>query len=266
VQEKAKAQAELQVAHDELEERVKERTAQLKFQITARKESEVQFKAVLTERTRLAQEIHDTLEQTLTGIALQLDITSKQFEPEPEKAKHHLELASDLVAQSQADVRRSVWDLRSRALEQFDLPGALVTSGKQLIDGTNIHFEVNAKGRVRPLPETVEENLLRIAQEALTNVIKHSEATRAEIELDYGPQTVSMQIKDNGRGFQPEKRVGPSEGHFGLLGISERAKRLGTEAIFESTPGGGTTLRVRVAIDREFPELKEFEPAEKNLA
>ena len=259
IQEKEKAQSELQLAHDQLEERIKERTAQLKFQITARKESELQFKATLTERTRLAQEIHDTLEQTLTGIALQLDMTSRLFPSRPTDANHHLELASGLVAQSQAEVRRSVWDLRSRALEQFDLPGALVTSGKQLIDGTNIQFEVTTKGRVRPLPETVEENLLRIAQEALTNVIKHSEATAASIELDYGPRTVAMDIKDNGRGFESDNCPGPGEGHFGLLGISERAKRLGANAVWESKPGSGTTLRLQVAIDQQFPELQPNE-------
>ena len=100
---------------------------------------------------------------------------------------------------------------------------------------------------------------MRIAQEALTNVIKHSEATTAAIELDYGPQTVAMQVKDNGRGFEADKCAGPDEGHFGLLGISERAKRLGTEAIFESKPGLGTTLRVQVAIDQAIPEKQPNE-------
>jgi signal transduction histidine kinase len=214
-----KAQLELQDAHDQLEERVKERTAQLKFQITARKESELQFKATLRERTRLAQELHDTVEQTLTGIALQLDTTSKLFQAKPEGANHHLEVARNLVSQSQVDVRRSVWDLRSRALEQFDLPGALSNSGKMQVDGTNIDLEVSANGRVRPLSETVEENLLRIAQESLTNVIKHSGATSVKIELDYGPQSVVLQISDNGHGFEQDKTVGPGEGHFGLLGI-----------------------------------------------
>ncbi|PWU13193.1 MAG: hypothetical protein C5B50_19730 [Verrucomicrobia bacterium] len=251
VREKEKAQGELQLAHDQLEERVKERTAQLKFQITARKEAEVEFKAVLAERTRLAQEIHDTLEQSLMGIGLQLDMTSKLFPTDVKSANHHLDLAADMVAQSQVEVRRSVWDLRSRALEQFDLPGALVASGKQLTDGTDIHFEVNTKGRVRPLPETIEENLLRIAQEAMANVIKHSEATSASIELDYGPQTVLMEIRDNGKGFDLGNCNGAGDGHFGLVGISERAKRLGTEAVFDSKPGEGTTLRLRVTIDQE---------------
>ena len=149
------------------------------------------------------------------------------------------------------DVRQSVWDLRSRALEQFDLPGALSTSGKQLTDGTNIQLEVSAKGRVRPLSETIEENLLRIAQEALTNVIKHSGATKATIDLDYGPQNVTLEIKDNGRGFEREKSAGPGEGHFGLLGISERAKRLGGEVAITSELGRGTTIRVVVPIEQD---------------
>ncbi len=253
IRDREQAQFELQEAHDQLEERVRERTAQLKFQITARKESELQFKATLRERTRLAQELHDTVEQTLTGIALQLDTTSKLFQAKPDGASRHLELARNLVSQSQVDVRRSVWDLRSRALEEFDLPGALSTGGKMLVDGTNIDLEVSAKGRVRPLSETVEENLLRIAQESLTNVIKHSGATIVKIELDYGPQSVALQITDNGHGFDQEKTVGPGEGHFGLLGISERAKRLGAELSVKSEPGQGTTIRVQVPIEQNTP-------------
>jgi signal transduction histidine kinase len=249
--EKEKAQTELQQAHDLLEERVKERTAQLKFQITARKESELQFKAVLSERTRLAQELHDTLEQTLTGIGLQLDTTSKLFQGRPEVANHHLGLARELVTQSQVDVRRSIWDLRSRALEQFDLPGAMVTSSKQLADGANIQIEVTAHGRMRPLPETVEENLLRIAQEAMTNIIKHSHATNATVELDYGAKNVVLRIKDDGRGFRQDQCPGPGNGHFGLLGISERVKRLGAELSIQSEPENGTLITVHVALEPE---------------
>ena len=119
VREKETAQMELQQAHDQLEERVKERTAQLKVEMTARKESELQFRAVLTERTRLAQELHDTLEQTLTGIALQQDLVANQFAKNPDSATHHLKLARSLMRQSQVDLHRSVWGLRSRADEQF---------------------------------------------------------------------------------------------------------------------------------------------------
>jgi signal transduction histidine kinase len=249
IREKETAQHELQQAHDLLEERVKERTEQLKFQITARKESEVQFKAVLSERTRLAQELHDTLEQTLTGIALQLDTASKLFRAKPDTANHHLELARDFVGQGQVDVHRSVWDLRSRVLEEFDLPGALEASGKQLTNGSELSFEVITKGRVRPLPDTLEENLLRIAQEAMTNVVKHSQATTAQIELDYGPQNILLRIKDNGCGFEQTQCAGATNGHFGLLGISERAKRLGAELKIDSAAGKGTLVEVRVALE-----------------
>ncbi|HWF18853.1 MAG TPA: histidine kinase [Verrucomicrobiae bacterium] len=246
IREKEEAQAELQDAHDQLEMRVKERTEQLKIQIAGRKESEIQFKGVLAERTRLAQELHDTLEQTLASIALQFDTCAKLFRKDADMAGYHLELGRNILAQSQVDLRRSVWDLRSRALEQFSLRGALATSSKQITDGTGIKLQVHTTGVVRPLPEIIEENLLRIAQEALTNTIKHSRAERAEMNLDYGPQSVSLQIADDGCGFAVGDHAGPREGHFGLLGISERVQRIGGKLAINSNAGSGTVIRVEV--------------------
>ncbi len=254
IRDRETAQLALQQAHDQLEERVKERTAQLKFQITARKESELQFKAILKERTRLAQELHDTVEQTLTGIALQLDTTSKLFEARPEGASHHLELARNLVSQSQVDVRRSVWDLRSRALEQFDLPGALVDQ-RQTTHRRHQHPSRSVRQRPRA--------------SALRNHGGKSPAHRAGIadechqtfRRDDGRRsnwitarkTSTLQIQDNGHGFEQDKSAGPSEGHFGLLGISERAKRLGGELAVSSEPGRGTTVRIQVPIEQNSP-------------
>ena len=94
----------------------------------------------------------------------------------------------------------------------------------------------------------VEENLLRIGQEALTNVIKHAAATLVKIELEFGPETVVLQVKDNGRGFMREKCAGSNEGHFGLLGMSERAKRLNGTVKVTSSVGGGTTVRVEIPL------------------
>ena len=94
--------------------------------------------------------------------------------------------------------------------------------------------------------EVVEENLLRIAQEALTNVIKHAGASEVRISLDFGPQAVTLRVRDNGRGFTPDNCPGSREGHFGLLGISERAKRLNGKLLVTSTPGSGTCLEVEV--------------------
>lgn len=249
IREKEQAQVGLQHANDRLEERVKERTEQLKLQITARQEAEVQFKAVLTERTRLAQELHDTLEQTLTGIALQMDTAAKFSPTDNGRSQHHLELARNLVTQSQTEVRCSVWDLRSRSPEQLDLAGLLLKISKQLTDDTSIKVAVNAVGRVRPLSELIEENLLRVAQEALTNIIKHSRATQATITLDYGPQNVILTIADNGAGFVVEQQAGPREGHFGLLGMTERATRLRGKVTIASEPGRGTTVQAMIPID-----------------
>jgi signal transduction histidine kinase len=243
-------QIALQKAHDMLEWRVKERTRQLEFQITARKEAEVQSKAILTERTRLAKELHDTLEQTLTGVTLQLNTVAKLFQQHPETASYHLGLVRNMVRMSRVDLRRSIWDLRSRELEEFDLSRALLISGNQIAGSAGIRVEVETKGNVRPLPEIIEENLLRIGQEAVTNTVKHSGANRVKIGLEFGAQNVILEIEDNGKGFAPENCLGPNDGHFGLLGMSERAKRLGGNMLIKSAPGNGAVIRVEFSIEQ----------------
>jgi signal transduction histidine kinase len=249
IREREKAQLALQQANDQLEERVKARTEQLKFQITARKESELQFKAVLAERTRLAQELHDTVEQTLTGIAMELDTARKLYEKHPQDALAHLELSCDLMSRSQLEVRQSVWDLRRLVQEQFDISSALLENARQLTAGSDIDVELQTKGQVRALPEVVEENFLRIGREAIVNVIKHAQAKSVSIQLEFEPRRVVLKIRDDGRGFVPEKAAGPDEGHFGLLGMSERVKRLGGQFSITSAPGAGTTVCVEILLE-----------------
>jgi signal transduction histidine kinase len=258
VQEKQEAQRQLQVAHQRLVERVKERTEQLKQQITARKETELNFKAVLSERTRLAQELHDTLEQTLTGIALQMDTADRLVEAEPDAVSHHLGLARKLVGQGQSEVRRSVWDLRSRNPGETSLQEAIAKSCRQLTDGTGIEVLIRACGQTRRLPEVASDNLLRIAQEAVTNAIKHSGGTKVHILLDYLAETVALEAHDNGHGFSPEACPGPLTGHFGLLGISERVNRLGGKVAINSTAEIGTILRVEIPSASVRSELPLF--------
>ena len=264
IHETEEAKAELQQAHDLLEQRIIERTAQLKFEITARKESEVQSKAILTERTRLAQELHDTLEQSLTGIALQLDTTSKLFQKNPDGANRHLELARNLMNQSQVEVRRSIWDLRCRALEQFDLGSALKHTARQLMEASNIRIEVLANGKIGRLAERIEDNLLRMAQEALTNVIKHAAATEAKVRLDSNGEEVALTITDNGKGFDFAERPSPQQGHFGLLGMSERAKRLGGRLSVSSTRGGGTAISIAVPLRKELETNRRAGAGDEN--
>jgi signal transduction histidine kinase len=250
VNEKEAAQKELQQAHDLLESRVEERTKQLKVEMTARKESELQFRAVLTERTRLAQELHDTLEQTITGIALQLDRVASHYGKNSDTASHHLKLARSLTRQGQTEVRHSVWGLRSRAAEEFNLVNALSVAGQQIANQAGMQIQLETSGEIQSLPETFEENLLRIGQEAVTNAVKHSGAGTVKIELQFTPQRVVLQIQDDGKGFDPDHCIGPDEGHFGLLGIRERAERMGGAADINSTPGAGTRIRVDVPLNQ----------------
>ena len=253
VAEREKAQTQLQEAHDQLEQRVKERTEQLKKEMSVRRAAEVEFRAVLTERTRLARELHDTLEQALTGIALQLDTAAKLFQRHPSEAAMPLELARDFLRQSQLELRRSIWNLRSRELDQFDLAEAIAIACRQMTAASNIRIEHEIAGEKLRLPEIVEETLLRILQEALTNVAKHSGATRVTVRLVYSADSVSLEIEDNGSGMIADRvAVGGAHG-FGLLGMRERAKRLGGRLDVSGAPGAGTTVRAIISL-RDLPK------------
>jgi signal transduction histidine kinase len=261
-------QKELQQAHDTLEDRVKERTEQLKFQVTARKEAEVQFKATLAERTRLAKELHDTIEQTMTGITLQLNTVGKLFGQDPESAGRHLGLIRNMVRLSRVDLRRSIWDLRSRELEQFDLYKALSLGATRIASAAGVRVEIETKGNVCRLPEVIEEALLRIGQEAVTNTVKHADARCIKIELDFSPPQIVLEVRDDGKGFVPENSPGPNDGHFGLLGMSERAKRLGGQITVTSAAGTGTVIRVEIPVLRSEtqPPINEQTDDEENVA
>jgi signal transduction histidine kinase len=113
-----------------------------------------------------------------------------------------------------------------------------------------MRVEVESKGDVRPLPEVIEENLLRIGQEAITNTVKHSGANWTKIQLEFGARNVVLEIQDNGKGFTPENCAGPNDGHFGLLGMSERVKRFGGHFFITSTLGRGTTIRVELPVEQ----------------
>jgi signal transduction histidine kinase len=253
IAERQQAERELQQAHDHLEERVRERTEQLKVEMTARKTAELEFRAVLAERTRLARELHDTLEQALTGIALQLDTAAKLFSRQPDDASQRLELARGFLRQSQLELRRSIWDLRSRELEQFDLAEALTMSCRQMATGMPLQVDVATTGERRRLPEIVEENLLRIGQEAMTNVVKHSGATRVVLRLDFSPRSVALEVRDNGSGLVAGGVRTDNSRQFGLLGMSERAKRLEGRFEISGTPGEGTTVRIVIPIEAAEP-------------
>ena len=206
-----------------------------------------EFAAVLAERGRIAREIHDTLAQGFVGIAVQLETVSKLQSVSAELARQHLDRARILVRSSLAEARRSVWALRAQALEKSDLAGALGEVAQQLSGPTEV--AVNVSGPRRRLPVEVENNLLRIGQEAVTNAVRHARAQRVLVDLLYGDGRVRLSVRDDGRGFDVEStthRAAPD--HFGLAGIRERVQNLGGELSLFSRKGEGVELIVEVPV------------------
>ncbi|HEV2319388.1 MAG TPA: sensor histidine kinase, partial [Verrucomicrobiae bacterium] len=224
--------------------------------LRAWQQAEAQFAAVNRERNRLAGELHDSLEQALVGIGLQLEAGLKAFPSAPKAAIDHMELARQMVDQSQNEVRRSIWDLRSQMLDNNDLPSALDAIGKHLSHGTNIRVGVEVLGPKRRLPDGMENHLLRITQEAVANAIRHGKPESVEVQLAFDIGSVALTVRDNGRGFDVARRPLSERGHFGLEGMRERAKALGGTIEVESTPGRGTTITIEAPVIDSVKSLK----------
>ncbi|MBG1245115.1 AAA family ATPase [Nostoc sp. NZL] len=201
--------------------------------------------SILEERNRMAREIHDTLAQAFTGILVQVGAATQVLTDDLEATQAHLDMIDELARIGLSEARRSVTALRPQLLEEGDLSSALnrlVTQMRSATDDTDLIYEI--QGTAYPLPAEVENNLLRIGQEALTNAIKYAKADEIRLELVYADAQCSLCIKDNGQGFG----VGsiPSVGGFGLLGMSERAERIGAQLRIESQLGQGTEIIVIV--------------------
>ena len=204
-----------------------------------------QYQAVLNERTRVARELHDTVEQGLAGIALQLEAVAGSFQTAPDAARQSLDVARQMLRYSLEETRRSVMDLRSQALESRDLAGALENLARQMTVNTRAEAHVHVSGAVRRLDAAEEHHLLRIGLEALTNALKHGGATRIDIELRFGQEGTHLIVSDNGQGLESADRT-TAGAHFGLQGIRERVDKLGGLLIIDSSPGEGTRLAVMV--------------------
>jgi signal transduction histidine kinase len=199
--------------------------------------------AMLEERTRLAREIHDTLAQGFIGIIVQLQAAAEIAPANPVRQQAHLEQAISLAKASLAEARRSVRALRAPALVDTDLSGALLRLMQQSTAQTAVTATFAVSGTPVPLHPDVEGQLLRIGQEAMANALKHAQAQQLAIELDFAPTGVQLEVRDDGVGFVP----GPAQdGHYGLIGLRERAQQLGATLKVLSAPGQGTTIRVVV--------------------
>ena len=206
--------------------------------------------ALTDERTRLAREIHDTLAQAFTGVSLQLEaVRSLTDQPDPiaqnlNKAQPFIRRARDLARQGLSEARRSVQALRSEALETDALPEALRKALRQTQRDTNLTTHFHLEGAPTPLPDDLQLNLLRIAQEAITNALRHAHATQLDLTLSFTPQAIRLNILDNGIGFKLQSLVDVTG--FGLIGIRERSARFNGTVQITSNPNQGTLIEVTI--------------------
>lgn len=200
------------------------------------------LRARFEERTRLAREIHDTLLQGVTGIALQLGVVLPQVRTSPDAAAAALERIVDLAVATSRDARRAVWDMRPAALNEADFVHAVETTARRLAADGAIAVGISVAGRVRLLPLRHQSVVLRVVQEAVANVVRHAKARSVRLHLEYGDQRLRVVVTDDGRGFAVEADVRSYEGHWGLLGMQERASGLGGALAVQSAPGRGTTV------------------------
>jgi signal transduction histidine kinase len=209
---------------------------------------ESQFTAVLAERNRIAREIHDNLAQEMLGISVQLEVVARTMPASAELAKTHLDRVRMLVRHGIAEARRYVWDLRSQALDTDDLPTALTETARRLTAETTVQAHVEVSGTFRPLTRLVENNLLRIGQEAINNAVRHAHAQRISVTLKFDARRVQLSVRDDGRGFNHQTQSNAQSAHFGLVGMRERAEQAGGTLDIHSGPNEGTEVVVDVPI------------------
>jgi signal transduction histidine kinase len=203
------------------------------------------------ERNRIARELHDDTVQSLTLLMMDLDLGRNA------KCSESADLyfsKSRLIAQETlSNLRRLIADLRPSVLDDLGLVPAITSYGEQRLEPKGIHLQLTGNALERRLPRAIEVALYRIAQEALTNVLKHSEATEVNINLHTWDGHLKMRVHDNGNGFLLSAATlpKPNGNGLGLLGIKERAALLGGELAVQSEPGEGTQIVVTVPLKEE---------------
>jgi len=201
---------------------------------------EQQRGAIVEERTRFAREIHDTLAQGFTGVMMQLNAAEQRLHDNSD-AREHIEKARELARTSLDQARRSVSALRMGVLADSTLLEAIEQMGKEMTVGSKVKFGTRLEGAPYSLSEVRESNLLRIAQEALTNAVRHAGADRIYVRLAYQPGAIVLEVEDNGRGMTEFPGAG-----FGVQGMRERTRQIGGQIDIRTEPERGTRVVVIV--------------------
>ena len=236
------------------DDRDRARTLLEELEITNRQLAEytnqVEELTLTTERQRMARELHDTLAQGLAGLILQLEAADAHITNQnPPKAQTIIQQAMSRARTTLADARRAISDLREAPLTPTDLNEAIKTDAERFQTSTGIPSTLELCQTPSISPQLVE-NILRAINEGLMNIAKHAEATEAIISMTCEDEYLSIEISDNGTGFNPSEAVGRS-GHYGLVGIRERARLYGGSLTIESQPTQGTTLKIQLPLEDE---------------
>ena len=203
----------------------------------------MRYEERLAERTRIAQELHDTLLQGFLSASMQLHVANDQL-PESSPAKPTLSRVLKLMQEVSEEGRIAVRGLRSASDVSSDLDLALSRIPEELKLEQQVKFRVVVKGQSRPLRPLIRDDLYRIGREALVNAFRHSQASSIEVELEYGTKELGIVVRDNGCGIDPQILPKGRDGHFGLAGMRERAQRIGAQLKVWSRVGNGTEVEL----------------------
>lgn len=195
---------------------------------------------VSRERNRMARELHDTLAHTLTGLSVTLETAKAYWEVDSAKARQLLETSLEATRTGLEETRRALKALRASPLEDLGLRLGLLKMAESSAARASLALEFDLPDPLPSLPPDVEQCIFRVAQEAVENVAHHAGASRLRLELRSHPDGLTFSVQDDGRGFDPGDRA--SSGHFGLVGMRERAELSGGRLAIESQPGKGTTV------------------------
>ena len=203
------------------------------------------------ERTRLAIELHDSISQNLTGVALQLKAAQTTAGDDLATALRHLDIAERSLASCHAELRNCLWDLRHGALESLDMNEAIRQVVRPQVG--DVALEVRFNVPRRRLTDNTAYSILKIIRELAVNAVHHGRATSVRVAGALEPDRILFSVTDNGCGFDPKAAPGPEQGHFGLLGVTERINSFEGSMTVDSTPGKGT----RVVVALRSPQTKE---------
>lgn len=194
------------------------------------------------ERTRLAVELHDSLSQTLTGVAMQIETAASLTEGASNPIRKILATAGQMLASCRGELQSCIWDLRSRTFDEKDMTEAVTRTVDTHIGTARLVVRFNVPRS--HISETTTHAILRIVRELAVNAVRHGEASEIRIAGNLDGGIIRFSVTDNGRGFEPDAVPGPRDGHFGLQGVRERLNEFAGTLEIESQVGKGTWIRV----------------------